>query len=257
MIGLYYFFIRNCNFIPLSSRVEIIDEDVESDWSGLSYRDTCKKLPNYKEDMLGSNEFSADDILNHHNKLQSPNSEQWPSLQIICPDQSMFMMEAFNDLKVNESPRTKLQNTLHTTVGSPINNNMTNRVTTSCTSPPRVSYFPIQSSNSHLDEMMHIPYHKLGMNYACSPSQRAINTNYDLNTIHNRSNLQLPNNYRSSPVMTPIASSMSMLGSSNLRSPLNRIDRRFMEPIDGYIYQVSLKHFLCVYIAIKILDMLL
>jgi len=244
-----------------SGGMEPLEEAMDNHWSGVPYMNRAPRRS------FNSEEYKIDkknSISSGIDKVHT--SKHWPSLQIICPDQiSISGIASFTELKsAHESPKTTCKLPLNVTIGSPIKSSQSNRGSASLLSTAH-PYYPMGMTSVNTDELIPMggsstmPYPKVGgMNYTYSPSR----TNaFDLNSfeLNNRnsssSSLCSPMNggsvggmsmsgYRSTKCLTPTNSgigSMSM-SMSNVRSPVNRVDRRFMEPLDGYIYQVACMH---------------
>lgn len=259
--------------------MELLEETMDNHWSGVPYMNRAPRRSFNAEDHKLDKNNNINSINNDNIGVGvvHTTSKHWPSLQIICPDQIMISagIASFNELKsAHESPsKTMSKLPLNVTIGSPIKSSQSNRgggaSSLLSTAHP---YYPMGMSSANTDELMlpmgssssSMPYPKVGgMNYAYSPSRaNAFELNsFELNNRNSNSgtgsSLCSPMNvgvggvvgggmsmsgYRSvNNSLTPTNSGMSM-SMSNMRSPVNRVDRRFMEPLDGYIYQVSSIH---------------
>ena len=245
-----------------SGGMEPLEETMDNHWSGVPYMNRAPRRS------FNSEEYKIDKK-NNINSISGIDkvhtSKHWPSLQIICPDQiSISGIASFTELKsAHESPKTTCKLPLNVTIGSPIKSSQSNRGSASLLSTAH-PYYPMGMSSVNTDELIPMgvsstmPYPKVGgMNYTYSPSRtNAFELNsFELNNRSSSSSLCSPMNggsvggmsmsgYRSTKCLTPTNSGMGSMSMSmsNVRSPVNRVDRRFMEPLDGYIYQVACMH---------------
>lgn len=237
---------------------------MDNHWSGVPYMNRAPRRSYNSEEYKIDKKNNINSISSGIDKVHT--SKHWPSLQIICPDQiTISGIASFTELKsAHESPKTTCKLPLNVTIGSPIKSSQSNRGSANLLSTAH-PYYPIGMSSMNTDELMpmpiggssSIPYPKVGgMNYAYSPSRaNAFELNsFELNNRNSSSNsssLCSPMNgggvggmsmsgYRSTKCLTPTNNGMGSMSMSmsNVRSPVNRVDRRFMEPLDGYIYQV-------------------
>lgn len=172
--------------------------------------------PNLNENWMGRDSTSS----GFFEPSARSGEKNWPSLQIVCPEPTQ-QYSSSTEYQPLDSGTARPYPYAYPPVGSPARGARSAVLGAPSTARP-LSYYP--PSPAGLMEDAPLSYHKMGT-YPYSPTMRHAGGGGG-------------GGYRSSMYgmqqLTP-RGPMSMM--SPHRSPA--INRRFMEPIDGYIYQVS------------------
>ena len=216
-----------------SRSVSVDKNDAASSWSGYN--------------VIAQSDDQTDEMYADSRQRQSMHSKQsWPSLQIVCPDPLQYCQsQGFEqDPHLYQSPMQHIPPSSNGTPSyynpSPSRDHRDNRgLQPKGMDPlfmgPNMTYYPVTPMNS---EQSLGGYPKMGSSFGASYSPQFRDNNYSsgsnpynnglYNTpLSNRGNRGMQMGGMGGPMMSPSAA----------RSPA--VNRRFMDPVDGYIYQVS------------------